>query len=367
MTGADLSVADLSYGTLTNANMTGADLTAANLSYSTLTNANLTNATVMATDFNYTSLTSSQCYSTASYQTGNLEGIGLAYDNLNGWNFSGQDLSHAELPHSTLTNANLAGANLSYADLSYGTLTNTNLAGANLYYEDLVSCTLRNANLAGANLSYADLLYGTLTNASLTGANLSYANFGGTQTNANLTGADLRGAKGFSGSPITTNTIFPDGTVYGLTLNQTNSTLLVRNYSGNIPIHVQQNMTLTPSASLVLELDGNPWGSTISFDSGIRVTLGGDLELDLAAGVNAANLVGDTFQVFDWTGVNPSGQFASVTNDLPTGYSWDASQLYTTGNVTLVPESSTFVLFIAGATGLAGFRLRRRRKRRGTN
>ena len=90
-------------------------------------------------------------------------------------------------------------------------------------------------------------------------------------------------------------------------------------------------MTLTESASLVLEFDGNPWGSTISFDSGIPVVLGGNLELDLAAGVNPASLLGDTFQVFDWTGVSPVGQFAQIGNNLPAGYAWDTSQLYTTG------------------------------------
>ena len=58
-------------------------------------------------------------------------------------------------------------------------------------------------------------------------------------TNANLTGADLRGAQGFvPGSATTTNTILPDGTIKGLHLDSNNPTLLVRNYSGNIPIHI---------------------------------------------------------------------------------------------------------------------------------
>src|SRR5208337_669710 len=77
----------------------------------------------------------------------------------------------------------------------------------------------------------------------------------------------------------------------------------------------------------------------ISFDSGISVALGGNLVLDLAAGVNPASLLGQSLQLFDWTGVNPSGQFTNIMNNLPTGYSWNTSQLYATGDVTLAPST----------------------------
>ena len=45
--------------------------------------------------------------------------------------------------------------------------------------------------------------------------------------------------------------------------------------------------------------------------------------------------MGDTWQLFDWTGVNPSGAFASIVKDLPAGYAWNTSALYTLGDVTL--------------------------------
>ena len=164
-------------------------------------------------------------------------------------------------------------------------------------------------------------------------------------TNANLTGADLRGAQGFVLDPTATtaNTIFPDGTIQGLNLNSTNPTLLVRNYSGSssIPIHILQGMSMNPGTSLVFQFDGNPWGSTISFDAGIPVTLGGNIELGLAPGTNPTGLLGQSIPLFDWTGVSPSGQFAQVVSGLPTRYLWNTSALYTLGQVALTLSATS--------------------------
>ncbi len=122
---------------------------------------------------------------------------------------------------------------------------------------------------------------------------------------------------------------------------------------------------MSQGTSLVFQLDGAPWGSTISFDPAVPVALDGDLELGLAGGVDPAGLLGDSFQLFDWTGVGPSGQFAQVVSDLPAGYGWDTSQLYTLGEVTLVPEPGTCVLLGMGAIALVGYAAwQRRRKRR---
>ena len=326
-------------------------------------------------------LTPTQLYSTASYQAQNLQGIGLYGNNLTGWDFSGQNLTDATFISGTLTNANLTNADLTNANLVEANLTNANLTGAtvagvtfgggindlsyasNLTARQLYStASYKTQNLQGINLENSNL-----TGWNFAGQNLTNANFDVTTlTDTNFTGADLRGAQfdyPNGGLARTTNAIFPDGTIQGLDLTSTNPTFLVRNYSGtsSIPIHVQQGMTLAPIASLVLSFDGNAWGSTISFDSGIPITLGGNLELDLVAGGNPASLVGDSFQVFDWTGVNPSGQFANITNDLPAGYAWDTSQLYTTGNVTLVPEPSTLTLLGSALLGLGIVYLRQRR------
>ncbi len=374
--GENLTNAAMLFANLTNANLSFATLTGANLGGATLIGANLTGANVAGTYFYGSNLAAGQLYSTASYQAQNLQGIDLHNINLTGWNFSGQNLSGAWFwDNTTLTNTNLSGANLANADFGSATLTGANLTGANVAeanfeWSNLAAAQLYSTasyqaqNLQGINLGVIDLTGWNFAGQNLTNAYLVDANL----TNANLTGADLRGPQHRGeplGSAITTNTILPNGTIHGLTLDSTNPTLLVRNYSGSssIPIHVLQGMSMSPAASLVLEFDGDPWGSTISLASGIPVLLGGDLELDLVAGVDPASLVGDSFQVFGWAGVSPSGQFANISNNLPAGYSWDTSQLYTSGEVTLVPESGTLALLCAGAIGLVGNGWRRRAAR----
>jgi hypothetical protein len=92
---------------------------------------------------------------------------------------------------------------------------------------------------------------------------------------------------------------------------------------------------------MVFEADA--WDSTISFAPGIPVVLGGTLELTFAEDVNLASQLGRTFDLFDWTGVTPTGAFA-----VSGPYTWDLSKLYTTGEVTLsaVPEPSSAFLAV---------------------
>jgi hypothetical protein len=54
------------------------------------------------------------------------------------------------------------------------------------------------------------------------------------------------------------------------------------------------------------------------------------LDLTFAADVDVASQIGRTFDLFDWTGVTPTGTF-NVTSP----YTWSLSNLYTTGEVTL--------------------------------
>ena len=131
--------------------------------------------------------------------------------------------------------------------------------------------------------------------------------------------------------------------IQGLNLNSNTPTLFVRNYSGSsrIPIHILQGMSMNPGTSLAFQFDGNLWGSTISFDAGIPVSLGGNLELGLAPGTDPAGLLGEIFQLFNWTGVSPSGQFAQVVSDLPTRYVWNTSALYSLGGVAMTLSATS--------------------------
>jgi hypothetical protein len=124
-------------------------------------------------------------------------------------------------------------------------------------------------------------------------------------------------------------------------------------------------MSLDPAASLGMIFEDDQWGSTISFEPGIAVALDGTLELLFADGIHPPDLIGTTFDLFDWDGAVVSGRFH---DNIVTQWEavWEVSRLYTTGEVTLVsavPEPGSLVLAAFGAVGLlAGSRWRRRRR-----
>ncbi|QDU54646.1 PEP-CTERM sorting domain-containing protein [Aeoliella mucimassa] len=104
-------------------------------------------------------------------------------------------------------------------------------------------------------------------------------------------------------------------------------------------------MSIAPSGSLRLVFEDDEWGSTLHFAPGIQVRLNGTLELLLDDEADVSSLVGTSFQVFDWTGVTPNGEFDYLK--LHPNTTWDTSQLYNTGYVTLtsaVPEPSAWLL-----------------------
>jgi len=112
-------------------------------------------------------------------------------------------------------------------------------------------------------------------------------------------------------------------------------------------------VSLDPEAALQMVFEDDDWGSTISFEPGIDVALGGTLELGFAEGVEAADLIGATFDLFDWDGAVVSGRFDHIATE--SGAIWDTTDLYATGEVTLVPEPSVLALLsiplAAGALG----------------
>jgi uncharacterized protein YjbI with pentapeptide repeats len=373
---------------LTGGDFSGQDLTRADFSSSTLTNANLAGAMVTGAGFSNTTsrgFTKEQLYSTVSYQQRNLRGIGLGYNDLTGWDFSGQDLAPAYFGYSTLTNANLSETNLAGADFFVSTLTNANLTGAmvtgasfagvtgftkeqlystaNYQQKDLrgIGLTsndlsgwdfsgqdlrnanfsgsrLTNANLSGANLTYASFWRSTLTNANLSGTILAGADFVGSQlTNADFSFADLRGVyggDGWSPKPTTAlarNTIREFGAINGLDL-AAGETLVVRD--SHIGITVNDSMNAVSGGTLELVLGDANWGSTMAVAAGVTPDLGGTLRVRFADQANLAPLLGKTFDFFDWPGVlETNNRFDAI--ELPPGTQWDLTQLYVTGTAKL--------------------------------
>lgn len=333
------------YSDLTNANLSGADARGANFLYATLTGANFTNADVRGADFHSSDVSAAQIYSSTSYKTHDLTGIGLAFARLAGMNLASQNLTNADFQYATLANSLFSQANLTNARFRDANLTNVNFSYANL----------SNANFTSDHSSYSD--FTNLTDANLSHANLTNADFSGSRTyytedgvftvpdanltNANLSGADARGANFQDATLAGANTarlIQANGRIAGLSLTAGNS-LAVRDYDGNpaaspptgpLPIVVDGHLAMSASGKLELVFDADPWDSTISFAPGISVTLGGALELAFAPDVDLASQLGRTIDLFDWTGVTPMGAF-SVSSP----FTWNLSQLYTTGEVTL--------------------------------
>ena len=90
------------------------------------------------------------------------------------------------------------------------------------------------------------------------------------------------------------------------------------------------------------------------------MVLAGDLDVVLLNGFQPQ--AGESFQLFDG---ELAGTFSQLTLPaLSNGLQWNTSNLDTTGTINVTPEPSGLVLLGAGAIGLAGYGIRRRRKNR---
>jgi len=326
-------LADLSFRNLTQAYLIGSDLTGASFYLATLTNADLSNAVVKRAEFFSTTgqgFTAAQLYSTASYASGDLTGIGLDNDDLPGWNFAGKNLTDASFSWAKLTNANLSNAVVKGAN--FEATTSQDFTAAQLYS----TASYASGDLTGICLSMDDLTGWKFAGKNLTSADFTFA----TLTGADFSFADVRGAIGVTSSQwLSTSTrrnaIYTDGTIAGLSL-QAADHLVVRN--NPIAITVTGIMSLAEGSELEIRLDEEHWGSSISPQAGIPVTLGGTLHLTLADGAEGENLLGRTFDLFNWNGLlSEDNRFGAIVS-LP-GYLWDTSKLYTTGEVTLTAIS----------------------------
>lgn len=96
-------------------------------------------------------------------QSGKSIPVRMRASSLKGFDFSGMDLTEANLSFSNLSEANFDGANLSKARIRASNLTRA---------------SFRNANLTNADFSYTNLEDTDLTGARLDGINLSFSNKG---------------------------------------------------------------------------------------------------------------------------------------------------------------------------------------------
>jgi hypothetical protein len=93
------------------------------------------------------------------------------------------------------------------------------------------------------------------------------------------------------------------------------------------------SVSFAPASTLVMELGGLSRGN--QYDAILAsgaLGLGGTLELDLINGFTPA--AGNTFDIFDWNTI--SGTFAAINLPTLAGLEWDISQLYATGQISVV-------------------------------
>ena len=152
----------------------------ANLSGAKLSMANLSGVNFLQTKFS----------------DADISGAKFSNTNLAHANFSNTTLSNATFFRANLARANLSGAKLSNADLSGANLVGANLSGANLVGASLLGTNLSGANLSGANLSVANLLHANLLGANLSNTTLQRTQFMDVQfMGAKLLNADFSNAR----------------------------------------------------------------------------------------------------------------------------------------------------------------------------
>ncbi len=113
-----------------------------------------------------------------------------------------------------------------------------------------------------------------------------------------------------------------------------------------------QNVLFDPTSTLVMDFAGQLPGSGYDqLEISGTAELGGTLEIDLLNGFAPSR--GESFEIFSGP---TAGSFSQISLPfLGVGESWNTSNLYTTGTISVVPEPSVLALLAAGLMALMGW------------
>jgi autotransporter-associated beta strand protein len=237
---------------------------------------------------------------------------------------------------------NVTGANTLNGNVSFGS------GGTNYYFQSdsgtlifggaLGMHALTSPRLIAFQGSGDFLVTGFITNSAATNANIVVKNGPGTLT---LAGTNLylgtttvnEGAFLVNGV-ISTNTVTVNGgslggsgVIRGAVTIQPGGTLSPGAVSGTTStLTVSNAVSLTGTTVMQLNRANSPNASRLAAAS---VSYGGTLQ---AVNVGPLLQVGDTFDLFDWSGVR-SGSFTSVA--LPAGYTWNTNNLTVNGTISV--------------------------------
>ena len=270
---------------LTDANFTNANLTNAIFHGASLANANFTDAIIAGADFSLTAgkFTKEMLYSTKSYKDKNLSGINLEYLALDKVDFSGQNLTNAnigfafDLSSLNFTDAIINGATIGsntpgvltkeqlYSTKSY---KDKNLSGV-VFANTQINNDMRAWNFSGQDLTNAGFIsvYQSSTNIDLTNADFSNANLangsftGVTLENADFTGSDLRwiSMNRVTGRYKIKNTIWSDGRIENFSMVSSDDNFSIRKYTPAseggemISAKISEAAAISGGAALTLE------------------------------------------------------------------------------------------------------------------
>ncbi|MGO9114565.1 MAG: SUMF1/EgtB/PvdO family nonheme iron enzyme [Thermoguttaceae bacterium] len=299
---------------------------------------------------------------------------------------------------STMTNwsgdaAPYAGIALQFGALTGGSASNHNDFAASTSFNGIVfTSAAPSYNLQGNAIDLAGPLQNSSSNSQTVGLDITLVAGGGTFNtaagNITITGALSGGStealvksgtgtltlagsntytgpttinqgelvvNGLLGSPVTVSsggTLGGTGYLSSGTVNAGGT--LAPGDSGGV-LHLNGNLVLAASAAMDYELDSPGSGYDQLEISGLA-TLNGTLNVNLLSGFTPS--AGQSFDLI--TGAT-TGSFAEINlPSLSGGLSWDTSNLYITGTINVVPESSTLAFLGVGALGLLGYARRRR-------